>query len=663
MYRNCFVKAGMRVFCSRCGKILLQDRYNYLKHLEKCDCAENNMSLKDEFSIKPLQNHSHGYIFRRRGNVLFFHVYELQLWDRDRLRTYLKTPADTYAEFYCEADPEKFRPGDDLVPLTGVWKKIFTATLRKNRTFAEKGEQSLAFWLSQGQDDETLMPLSSSDPLAEVRAFFPGFSGYYVWDLLGMQCRMLPYRKDLPKKLYPSSIRADQTGARDETALLSSDDIPVEEISFLAAHRNAACVTSFIDGGEVCLKVFCRTPHNRLSAPFIFIITGNHITSQIYFDRREVMLLGSQEDAPVHIMPGALEAFSAAHPEMMLDRYNGSHPLLPLLAPYSHSSYELLYKAGLSRLTDRLLKDMPDRYTVGSLLQLEEKSPGDIFSIPIRYLRKLEQLTDRYDFWSVFEIMRDLYEISPSFIDMDHYSKTYISFIKNLRINKVESLYREAVLRGEGHVFFAGGMGISQAQLLKWLRYTLLLDQMYPDQDNYRYLTDYLRICSDLGTFPYGLMPKDIKTAHDDAVMLYEMDRDRIQFEKFRKSVSLPDYRRLSTQQDEQDPKSPLHGQPYVVLLPQKPSDLEDESKQMHNCVKTYMKYVISGETRIVFLRSKTDPDKSLVTMEISRSGRLVQAKAFANRKVPATIQTYIRLWAKTKGIPIYTSDIDTHAA
>ena len=51
MYRNCFVKAGMRVFCSRCGKILLQDRYNYLKHLEKCDCAENNMSLKDEFSI------------------------------------------------------------------------------------------------------------------------------------------------------------------------------------------------------------------------------------------------------------------------------------------------------------------------------------------------------------------------------------------------------------------------------------------------------------------------------------------------------------------------------------------------------------------------------------------------------------------------------------
>lgn len=663
MFRNCFIKSGMHVFCSRCGKKLLQDRYNYLKHLETCDCSENNLSLKDEFSITPLPNHSRGYIFVRRGNVLYFHVYELQLWDRNRLRDHLRGHSNPFMDCLCEADPENLRPEDDPVPLAGVWKKVFTAVFKKNRTFVEKGDKSLKYWLTQEQSDTFMLPLSMSDPLRTIRDFFPGFTGTDIWSLLQMQFCIFPFRKKLSKRLYPPCILPDEAELRDDAAFLSADDLPTEELSFLAGHKNAAYITSVSIGGKHCLKVLCRTTANRASAPFIFIITGDHITSQMYFDLRDVMLLGPANTAPVHIAPGAFEAFSSAHPEMMLDRYTGRYPLLPLLAPYTRNCFELLCKAGLSRLADRILVDLPDSYTISSRLHLGKNSPAEIFSLPIRFLRKLEPLTDRHDFWTVFDKLRALYQVSPAFIDMDQYSKTYLSFITNLRISSGEEALGENMLRDAEHAFLEAGMTIRQSQLLKWLRYMLLLDQMYPDQDNYRYLLDYLHVCSEMRTFPYGLMPKDIKLAHDEAASLYQMNRDKIQMQKFRKSVAIPAYAHLSTEKDEKDPRSPLYGQPYAVLLPETPSDLEAESLQMHNCVKTYVSRVVQGTSRIVFLRSRSALHKSLVTMEISQRGELVQAKAFANRRVPKNIQDYIRLWAKTKGIRIHTTDVDAYAA
>ena len=664
LIRNCFIKSGMHVFCSKCGKMLLQDRYNYLKHMETCDCSPDNLSLRNEFSISPIALGSHGYLFTRRGDVLKFHVYQLELWNRDRLKGFLLGRNTSAEGLFEEFDPESNDFSDHEIIPAGVWKKVFTATFRKNKVYAQNGKKSLMAWLSRGQNDPSaLIPLVPNDPLRPVRNFFPGFHGDNVLDLVKLQCRLLPFRRKHPEVILPLSILTDVPEECKANSLLKADDLAPEELSFLAGRANAACVSLTAADGRPCLKVFCRTTGNQSSSPFIFIICRDHILSQISFDIRDVMLLGPEDTAPVRIAPGALEAFSAAYPELMLDAYTGRFPLLPLLAPYDRSCCELLCKAGLSRLADRILLDLPERFTLRSRLKLDESSPAGIFSLPIRFLRKLEPLTQRHDFWSVFDSLRKLYRISPAFIDMEDYSETYLSFIKQLHIGTDAQAPQPHTLQNTGYIFSASGMAISQTLLLKWLRYTIQLDQMYPGQDNYRYLSDYLHICSEVGAFIFGMMPKDIQAAHDEAAAMYRMNRDRIQLERFRKSIRSEFYAHLSTEKDEKDPKSPLYGQPYTVLLPDSPADLERESMQMRNCVRTYMSRVAQGTSLIVFLRSRSDIHRSLVTMEISGQGSLVQAKAFANRRVPKEIQAYIRLWAKTKGVRIHTGDIDAYAA
>lgn len=80
----------------------------------------------------------------------------------------------------------------------------------------------------------------------------------------------------------------------------------------------------------------------------------------------------------------------------------------------------------------------------------------------------------------------------------------------------------------------------------------------------------------------------------------------------------------------------------------------------MHNCVRIYVKDVASRSTRIYFLRKKEDPASSFGTIEVSRDGgRLIQAKAFGNRKLPRQAQEFVIKWCKNKGISVNTGDIN----
>jgi hypothetical protein len=72
------------------------------------------------------------------------------------------------------------------------------------------------------------------------------------------------------------------------------------------------------------------------------------------------------------------------------------------------------------------------------------------------------------------------------------------------------------------------------------------------------------------------------------------------------------------------------------------------------------VKDVARRSTRIYFLRKKEEPDKSFGTIEVSRDGRkLVQAKAFANRRLPRPAQEFVVKWCNYKEIKVDTWDIE----
>lgn len=84
----------------------------------------------------------------------------------------------------------------------------------------------------------------------------------------------------------------------------------------------------------------------------------------------------------------------------------------------------------------------------------------------------------------------------------------------------------------------------------------------------------------------------------------------------------------------------------YQFIYPENIQDIKDESVQQNNCVSSYIDKVIDGKCHIMFLRKKSAPDESLVTIEI-RNDRIVQAKRRFNNDVTDEEQKVIDNWNK----------------
>lgn len=64
----------------------------------------------------------------------------------------------------------------------------------------------------------------------------------------------------------------------------------------------------------------------------------------------------------------------------------------------------------------------------------------------------------------------------------------------------------------------------------------------------------------------------------------------------------------------------------FTVIIPTTPKQFVDEGEAQNNCVaRTYLPYVIQGDTYIVFIRRKENPDESYITCEVNSDGGIRQ--------------------------------------
>ena len=71
----------------------------------------------------------------------------------------------------------------------------------------------------------------------------------------------------------------------------------------------------------------------------------------------------------------------------------------------------------------------------------------------------------------------------------------------------------------------------------------------------------------------------------------------------------------------------------YIIKLPDVPEDIRTEGLKLNHCVGGYVNDHISGKTTIMFLRQKSNPDKSWYTIEI-RNGSIKQIHGYGNQWV-----------------------------
>ena len=169
-----------------------------------------------------------------------------------------------------------------------------------------------------------------------------------------------------------------------------------------------------------------------------------------------------------------------------------------------------------------------------------------------------------------------------------------------------------------------------------------------------------MNACAQLGEYIYGIAPSiPIREAHDRVVARVKNKHDLDTRRRFETAVASEDYLHLTTCACDEDEE--VFGEdPYMVMAPKTSDNLFLESENMHNCVRIYVNNVASRSTRIYFLRTKAEPDKSFGTIEVSSNGqRLIQAKGFGNRRLPRQAQEFVIKWCRYKRIRVDTRDID----
>jgi len=88
----------------------------------------------------------------------------------------------------------------------------------------------------------------------------------------------------------------------------------------------------------------------------------------------------------------------------------------------------------------------------------------------------------------------------------------------------------------------------------------------------------------------------------------------------------------------------------YVMTCPHSSEDIKKEGNSLNHCAYSYLKRVVDGTCRLLFLRLKEHKDESLITVE-ERNGAIVQVKGASNRRPTLEERKIIAKYAALKNL------------
>lgn len=153
---------------------------------------------------------------------------------------------------------------------------------------------------------------------------------------------------------------------------------------------------------------------------------------------------------------------------------------------------------------------------------------------------------------------------------------------------------------------------------------------------SFKYYQDYLNMLTllKIEINKRNQLPPDLEVAHDCAV-----DRiNQVNYEERDKEIK---ERLEQLRKYERD----IDG--YTFVLPKRANDIKKEGKALNHCVASYISRHAKGETTIIFVREKKNPQKSYFTLEYNYN-RVVQLQGKKNRqKVPDELKQAVDKWVK----------------
>lgn len=157
-------------------------------------------------------------------------------------------------------------------------------------------------------------------------------------------------------------------------------------------------------------------------------------------------------------------------------------------------------------------------------------------------------------------------------------------------------------------------------------------------------LSDYYNMMDNMEAKITEWFPKSLKLIHDIAARNQELVIEEVRQRKFARAVQEPEYQALKYEDED-----------WVVLAPETANDIIDEGRRQSHCVGSYVNYVSNGDKFILFMRRTSDPNTSVITLDVDpKTKTLTQCKGFDNRNPSEEEMTFIKKWAKKKKLTIF---------
>ena len=307
---------------------------------------------------------------------------------------------------------------------------------------------------------------------------------------------------------------------------------------------------------------------------------------------------------------------------------------------YSIIDYSIVFPNNIKSL----LKDTEYKYSCiwdiakhSTYIDLKEllKNKDDYAINRIELLAKMKlynlalranEFSSHGSFQSIFGVSKDYYPF------MKKYNITYtqlkiLELLKEKDINKIRYL-EKFVTYGES---IRNLEEISQyISLNRFIKYC----KMHRGKVKPYLYKDYLRLAKllgfDLKNNRYAF-PKNLREEHDKLEKQYEIQSKKIINEAIIK-------------RSKQLLANKYKNNKFIILPARTLNDLQDESKQQNNCVRTYAEQYAEGKCDIYFMRTLDKPKKSLVTVEV-QDNEIVQSRIKNNNNPNEKQIQFLQKW------------------
>lgn len=265
---------------------------------------------------------------------------------------------------------------------------------------------------------------------------------------------------------------------------------------------------------------------------------------------------------------------------------------------------EYMIKMGLYRLTEEYLDNI-----CTPLIDGTGKHPGEVLRLPKEKIRALSRADGGLDLLKRYQIEHQLGRVL---------TEEEMNIILTYRVDTDSLLWVKE---------FTG--------ITRFLRYLVKQVEMRNEQYAGYFINDwldYLRMYQSAGLElnNSNMFPENLKEEHDkhlEAIKTMQEEENNRKYQTIRKQY---------------EERYSFSWKGLCIKVPASLADIVTEGNEQHHCVATYVDRVAAGETCILFVRKKKEPDQSFYTMEIKDS-RIIQCRGKNNRDQTQEVEELLK--------------------